>query len=398
MNTRFQTVRPPVFLTTLSAVLIVSLLMGALSLVPGLPSIARASGEDGDKKITLCHATDTSYHPYVEITISYKEGSGHGHEGHADDIIPAPSSGCPGANNPPPTAESTSTVPPTATQAPPTPTATATLTPTETSTLQLLPTNTPLSEATHTPLPPPTNTPLPQATNTSLPLPTNTLLPQVTHTPLPSPTNTVASRPTNTNTPRPTATFTRIPPTVTLRPTSTRTATASPMPTATPKPGCYVFGSSDVPKAIPDGNAAGVNSVLTLPSPGLVLTSAGVRIDRIAHTYDSDLQISLIAPNGLNILVADQVGGDGDNFLGTILDDAGPLPIVNGAAPFTGSFRPDNPLFQVTNLNSAGTWQLHVVDLSVGDAGSLNAWALEVCGRPATLSADKSKPHLSPPR
>lgn len=423
MNTHFQTVRQPVFLTTLSAVLVVSLLMGALSLVPGLPSTAQASGEDGDKKITLCHATGTSYHPYVEITVSFQVGSGHGHEGHADDIIPAPSGGCPGTNNPPPTAESTSTVPPTATQAPPTPTATATLTPTETSTLQLLPTltgtplseathtplppptNTPLSEATHTPLPPPTNTPLPQATNTSLPLPTNTLLPRVTNTPLPSPTNTVASRPTNTKTPSPTATSTRTntpvataTSTSTLPPTPTRTASASPMPTATPKPGCYVFGSSDVPKAIPDGNAAGVNSVLTLPSPGLVLTSAGVRVDRIAHTYDSDLQISLIAPNGLAILVADQVGGDGDNFLGTILDDAGLLPIVNGDAPFTGAFQPDNPLFQVTNLNSAGTWRLHVVDMSVGDAGSLNAWALEVCGRPATSSADKSKPHLSPPR
>jgi len=106
------------------------------------------------------------------------------------------------------------------------------------------------------------------------------------------------------------------------------------MPTATPKPGCYVFGSSDVPKTIPDGNAAGVNSVLTLPSPGLVLTSAGVRVDRISHSYDGDLQISLIAPNGLNILIADQVGLDGDNFLGTILNDASSLPIVNGGCAF----------------------------------------------------------------
>src|SRR5690349_358758 len=133
MNSRFQKVRQSVFITTLSAVLIVSSLMGALSLVPGLPSTAQASDgvvDNSDKKITLCHATGDSNHSYVEITIAYEEGQTHGHEGHANDIIPAPPSGCPGSNNPPPTAESTSTPLPTATRLPPTPTATATLTPT----------------------------------------------------------------------------------------------------------------------------------------------------------------------------------------------------------------------------------------------------------------------------
>jgi subtilisin-like proprotein convertase family protein len=118
---------------------------------------------------------------------------------------------------------------------------------------------------------------------------------------------------------------------------------------------------------------------LVLPAPGFSITSLAVRVDHLSHTYDSDLQISLIAPTGLKILVTDQVGVDGDNFLGTILSDAGSLPIVDGAAPFTGNFRPDNPLFQVNHLNSAGTWKLHVVDLFGGDTGSLNAWALEVC-------------------
>jgi subtilisin-like proprotein convertase family protein len=354
MNTRFQSMRQSVFLTTLSAVLIVSSLMGALSLVPGVPSIAQAAGGGGDKKITICRATGNPTHPYIEITISVKE-SQHGHEG---DIIPAPPGGCPGANNPPPTVESTlppptnpppTAVPPTATQHQPTATYTATA------------------------------TLLPQPTNTFVP-PTETPLSNPTNTALPSATNTKSVLPSPTNTARPTATSTRIPPTATLPPTPTRTPL--PLPTATPKPGCYVFGSLDVPQTIPDGNLTGVDSVLVIPSPGVIITSVAVRVDRLSHTYDSDLQISLTAPNGLNILVADQVGGDGDNFLGTILDDAGLLPIVNGLAPFTGNFRPDNPLFQVNNLNSAGTWKLHVVDLSVGDAGSLNAWSLEVCGSP----------------
>ena len=395
MNTRLQPVRKSTFITSVSAVLIVSSLMGALSLVPGAPSIARAAGGGGDDKITICHATGNPNHPYAEITIPYKE-SQPGHEG---DIIPAPPGGCPGANNPPPTAESTSTVPPTATSAPPSPT--ATLTPTVTSTLQPLPTETPLSQPTNTALPQLTNTPTqiktlapptatPTRTNTSAPptatpTRTNTSVPPTT---TPTRTNTSVpptATPTRTNTAlpptaTPTRTNTPVPPTSTLPPTPTRTPL--PLPTATPRPGCYVFGSLDVPKAIPDGSLAGVDSVLVIPSPGVIITSVAVRVDRLSHTYDSDLQISLTASNGLNILIADQVGGDGDNFLGTILADAGLLPIVNGAAPFTGDFRPDNPLFQVNNLNSAGTWKLHVVDVSGGDAGSLQAWSLEVCGTP----------------
>src|SRR5436190_7326237 len=108
MNTRFRSVRQSIFITTLSAVLIVSSLMGALSLVPGASSIAQAAGGGGNNKIkiTLCHATDDPNHPYTEITLSYKEGKGHGHETHPEDIIPAPPGGCPGANNPPPTVES----------------------------------------------------------------------------------------------------------------------------------------------------------------------------------------------------------------------------------------------------------------------------------------------------
>src|SRR6185436_3943024 len=257
-------------------------------------------------------------------------------------------------------------VPPTNTLEPPT------ATPTHTNT-SVPPTVTPTR--TNTPVPP---TATPTRTNTSVP-PTAT--PTHTNTPVPptaTPTHTNTSvpptaTPTRTNTPiPPTATPTRTNTPVLPTATPSRTPTRTPLPTATPRPGCSVFGSSDVPKAIPDANLAGVDSVLVLPSPGFIITSAAVRVDRLTHTYDSDLQISLIAPTGLNILVADQVGVDGDNFLGTILNDASSLPIVKGAAPFTGNFRPDNPLFQVNNLNSAGTWKLHVVDRAGGDVGSLS--------------------------
>jgi len=53
-------------------------------------------------KITICHATKSVKHPYVEITISVNGLNGHGpandprhHAGSWKDIIPAPAGGCP---------------------------------------------------------------------------------------------------------------------------------------------------------------------------------------------------------------------------------------------------------------------------------------------------------------
>jgi hypothetical protein len=49
-----------------------------------------------NEKITICHATGSEKNPFSEITISVNGLSGH--EGHVDDIIPAPAGGCPTIN------------------------------------------------------------------------------------------------------------------------------------------------------------------------------------------------------------------------------------------------------------------------------------------------------------
>jgi hypothetical protein len=59
------------------------------------PPAAVTSSSSNDK-VTLCHATGSSTNPFVEITVSANGLAGHG--GHSDDIIPAPSGGCPTAS------------------------------------------------------------------------------------------------------------------------------------------------------------------------------------------------------------------------------------------------------------------------------------------------------------
>lgn len=62
--------------------------------VAGCPA-TRLIINNGDGKITICHATGSQNNPYNEITVSINGLNGHGkHEG---DIIPAPVGGCPGA-------------------------------------------------------------------------------------------------------------------------------------------------------------------------------------------------------------------------------------------------------------------------------------------------------------
>jgi len=283
-------------------------------------------------------------------------------------------------NTPSPT--STHTPTPTVTK---TPTSTRTPTRTPTPTLTVTKTSTPTHTPTHTPTPTATKTSTPTHTPTHTPTPTATKTPTPTRTPTPTKTSTATRTSTPTPSRTPTATPTRTP-TRTPTMTSTPTATSSPTATATPHAGCFLFASADVPKAIPDAISIStpgeVDSALIIPQPGVILTDLSVRVDQLLHTATGDLQISLVAPNGRGILIVDSVGGSGDNFINTRLNDNYSTPIISGTAPFTGDFRPDNFLSQLQGLSSAGIWKLRIVDRQPVDVGTLNAWALEVCGAP----------------
>lgn len=50
-------------------------------------------------KVTICHATGSVKNPYVVITVSANGLNGHSY--HANDVIPMPATGCPGAGGGP---------------------------------------------------------------------------------------------------------------------------------------------------------------------------------------------------------------------------------------------------------------------------------------------------------
>jgi subtilisin-like proprotein convertase family protein len=108
----------------------------------------------------------------------------------------------------------------------------------------------------------------------------------------------------------------------------------------------------------------------------------------ITHTWDSDLDVKLIAPDGVTeVILFEDVGLGGDNFIGTVLDDEAGTAITAGSAPFTGTFRPQGNLSDFDGMSSAGNWTLSITDDTNGDGGTLNSWDLQLCGN-ANLSVD----------
>ncbi|MEO1262517.1 MAG: proprotein convertase P-domain-containing protein [Bacteroidota bacterium] len=126
---------------------------------------------------------------------------------------------------------------------------------------------------------------------------------------------------------------------------------------------------------------------------GVVVES--VRIN-LTHTFTADLEIYLVSPSGEGIELVTDLGGGGDNFTNTVFSD-GAAGFIAGAAPFTGTFRPEGRNNTVTCNSTAGTlgtftlanaftgsadgdWQLVIFDDAGGDVGNMLDWEISFAG------------------
>ena len=133
------------------------------------------------------------------------------------------------------------------------------------------------------------------------------------------------------------------------------------------------YASADVPKAIPDSTT--VTSTITVTDDKLI-QDVNVTLTNVAHTYDGDLDIFLIAPDATRVELTTDNGSGGDNFVDTVFDDEAATLITAGTAPFTGSFIPEGSLATLDGKNATGTWTLEVTDDAGGDTGTLNGWSI----------------------
>lgn len=137
--------------------------------------------------------------------------------------------------------------------------------------------------------------------------------------------------------------------------------------------------STDVslPKSISE--SIGITTTSSLQVSGLQGTIADIDVRvRITHTRDEDLDVYLVSPGGVHVELFTDVGGTGDNFTNTILDDEAGTSIASGTAPFTGRYRPEGSLAALDDLDPNGTWKLELRDDTAGVTGSLWAWSIKV--------------------
>lgn len=131
--------------------------------------------------------------------------------------------------------------------------------------------------------------------------------------------------------------------------------------------------STNLPMLLPD-NTTTWDSVLVAGAPttmnGVDLASVCIDID---HTWVSDLTLSLVSPQGTIVLLSAANGGGGDDYIQTCFDMNAATPINLGAAPFIGSYIPQDPMgFDAFNGEDPnGYWKLSAFDAFTGDVGVL---------------------------
>jgi subtilisin-like proprotein convertase family protein len=149
-------------------------------------------------------------------------------------------------------------------------------------------------------------------------------------------------------------------------------------------PAAYSSGNLNVP--IPDLST--IEVPLAIADTGVV-DDVNVHV-RLNHTFDGDLILTLIGPDGTSVNLASRNGGSGDNYgtgandcsgQPTIFDDSAPAPITAGTAPFAGSFQPVEPLAAFNGKPITGTWKLRVSDNAGLDVGTLFCFQLEIARR-----------------
>jgi subtilisin-like proprotein convertase family protein len=137
------------------------------------------------------------------------------------------------------------------------------------------------------------------------------------------------------------------------------------------------------------GNGQTKTDTLNVTGLSTPTLNSGFGLDSITlklnYSYDEDLLISLTAPDGTVLQLANNLGGGGSNFTNTqfTMSVAG---LVNMSdAPFTGKMRPESWMGRVNNgQNGNGKWVLKIINTTTSNnSGSVVKWGLHFDHTPA---------------
>jgi subtilisin-like proprotein convertase family protein len=167
------------------------------------------------------------------------------------------------------------------------------------------------------------------------------------------------------------------------------------VPTGQPSTTVADFAYAGPPVAIPDNDPTGISATVDVSGVGYASSltfsidgatcstdtaSATVGLD---HTFVGDLIGTLTAPDGRTATLFARAGGGGNNLCQVVFDDSAATPFssaLSANAPFTGAWRPNDPLSGLRVSPADGTWTFHVADRAGSDLGSIRAFSLHLTG------------------
>jgi subtilisin-like proprotein convertase family protein len=140
--------------------------------------------------------------------------------------------------------------------------------------------------------------------------------------------------------------------------------------------------------AIPD-NGNTLEIPLGVNGLGNPLNAASFGLEQVCitinHSYISDLDVSLVAPDGTVVLLVSGQGGSTDHYNNTCFRQDATTSILQGTAPYSGTYRPQGDLGLINNgQDGNGEWNLKVLDTyPFADQGSVITWGITFGNEPA---------------
>tara|TARA_B100000809_G_scaffold252838_2_gene288047 strand:- start:33956 stop:37279 length:3324 start_codon:yes stop_codon:yes gene_type:complete len=140
----------------------------------------------------------------------------------------------------------------------------------------------------------------------------------------------------------------------------------------------FEYASDNTPINIPDNDQNGITSTINI-TDAIEISDLNLTIN-IEHTYIGDLKISLKSPGQEEIILVPNRDDNGNNYTNTTFDDSATNHITDGSAPYTGSFKPIDPLATFNTSRSNGDWALKISDNELEDKGKLLDWNISFSG------------------
>jgi subtilisin-like proprotein convertase family protein len=160
--------------------------------------------------------------------------------------------------------------------------------------------------------------------------------------------------------------------------------------------------SANVPVTISGDGTDEISSALNI-SQEADISAMEVNVE-ISHSYIGDLIVTLISPDGVEVILFDRIGVPASGFgcpgdnLNLSFDDNAAMDYAaleatcgGGAITAEGLFQPLESLTAFNNESPLGDWTLRVNDEAGGDAGALQSWGIAFCNASATLPVQLSK-------